>query len=94
MKRLTILTSGEGIQSAIVNKLYSAGARVKTAPGNILSAYTFSCLSVMDDPAGKIIFRDKLKGVSNDGEDQKTQNSGKIILPLFWVRQRPVRILR
>ncbi len=79
MKRLTILTSGEGIQSAIVNKLYSAGARVKTAPGNILSAYTFSCLSVMDDPAGKIIFRDKLKGVSNDGEGQKTKNSGKII---------------
>lgn len=79
MKKLTILTSEAGARSPIIKAMYQVGAKVRIAPNKILAAYTFSCLSVMDDPAGKIIFRDKLKSASNGGEDQTANHSEKII---------------
>lgn len=63
------LLIGKGINSAIVSDLKRNGARVMPAPNNIVSAYTFSCLSIMDDAAGKIIVRDKRRNPSpNIGE--------------------------
>jgi len=59
-KQLTLLL-GSGINSKIASELKGLGATVMPAPNNIISAYTFSCLSVMDDAAGKVIIRDKHK---------------------------------
>jgi hypothetical protein len=53
------LLMGNGIHSEIVSELKRHGAKVMPAPNNIVSTYTFSCLSLMDDVAGKIIVRDK-----------------------------------
>lgn len=58
--QLTLLL-GSGINSDIVSELKTKGAEVLPAPPNIVNAYTFSCLSVMDVAAGKIIVRDKHK---------------------------------
>lgn len=53
------LLLGRGIHSAIASELKSRGANVMPAPADIVSTYTFSCISVMDDAAGKIIVRNK-----------------------------------
>lgn len=57
-EQLTLLL-GKGINSKVVKTLKEKGAEVLPAPHNIVDAYTFSCLSVMDEPAGQIIVRDK-----------------------------------
>lgn len=56
-----VLLLGDGIHSELVSELKTCGAQVMPAPHNIVASYTFSCISVMDDAAGKIIVRDKHK---------------------------------
>ena len=53
------LLLGRGFSSSIATELQCNGANVIHAPLNIINSYTFSCLSVMGDAAGKIIMRDK-----------------------------------
>ncbi len=62
------LLLGRGLHSPIAQELVRKGARLRGAPGQLVSMYTFSCLSVMDDVAGRIIVRDKRKNPSAAGE--------------------------
>lgn len=57
-KQLELLL-GDGLHSDTVRRLQSQGALVAEAPAEILVKYTFSCLAVMGNRAGRIIVRDK-----------------------------------
>lgn len=59
-KQLNLLLDEESPKDVILN-LKNKGANVSSAPNNITTNYTFSCISIMDDTAGKIIVRDKHK---------------------------------
>lgn len=47
--------------TSLVKKLKENGAKVYKAPQRIVRKYTFSCMSVMGNTAGRIIVRDKDK---------------------------------
>ena len=60
-----LLLLGRGLSSPLVKTLEGNGAVVRLGPGNIISQLSFSCISVMGNPAGQAIVRNKQKDHAN-----------------------------
>lgn len=54
-----LLLLGRGISSQIVLDLQAKGAIVRSGPRNVIDQFSFSCINVMGNQAGKAIVRNK-----------------------------------
>lgn len=54
-----LLLLGSGIDSPIVRALQKKGAVVRPGPKNVIAQFSFSCVNVMGNQAGKAIVRNK-----------------------------------
>ena len=60
-----LLLLGRGITSPIVKELEEKGAVVRPGPENVISQFSFSCINVMGNQAGKAIVRNKRNDQGN-----------------------------
>ena len=54
-----LLLLGRGISSQIVLDLQAKGAIIRSGPRNVIDQFSFSCINVMGNQAGKAIVRNK-----------------------------------